>query len=285
MLTTWVVEVALPIHPGFGLQRPPPPAENLRSPAARRAAEAADRESRHAVSPATTGDSAIAPRSVESRHAESRHAQVGLETGDAHDAGDDPWATRRRALRGHLRRARGFRERIDMGLVANAAAVAAEEGLTRARVCQLMKLLDLAPEVLADIEEEDGVGPVPSEHKLRKLAVVRPVEEQVDLYRELVEGEAASQHRGGTPKPPLPRRGFQHLFRRARRYHSMLESGKAPSMEAIARAEGISSTRVRQVLVLLQLPSEVVERLDVPYQEPQSSLREKDLRQLASLSR
>jgi len=49
----------------------------------------------------------------------------------------------------------------------------------RARVCQLLKLLDLAPEVLADLD--DGVGPVPSEHKLRKLAGVRPVEKQVDF--------------------------------------------------------------------------------------------------------
>ena len=134
MLTTWVVEVALPPYQGSGLQRPPPPAENLRSPAERRALAAARQQSRHAESSATTGDCVIAPRSTESRHAESRHDQVGLDTGDKDDADKDPWATRRRALRGHLQRARNFRERIDQGQVANAAAVAAEEGLTRARV-------------------------------------------------------------------------------------------------------------------------------------------------------
>ena len=205
---------------------------------------------------------------------------MGFEAGDEDDDDDDPWATRRRALRGHLHRARRFRERIDQGQVANAAAVAAEEGLTRARVCQLLKLLDLAPEVLDDIEDEDGVGPVPSEHKLRKLAGVRPVEDQVERYKELYEGEASGRERGGTSPPP-PRRGFQHLFRRARRYHTMLESGEAPSMEAIARAEGISSTRVRQILMLLQLPPEVTVRVDGPRGEIPSNMTEKSLRDLA----
>ena len=267
------------------MQRPPPPAENLRSPAERKAAEAARQESRHAGSPATTGDCGIAPRSAESRHAESRHAQVGLDAGDEDDTDEDPWATRRRALLGHLRRARGFRERIDQGLVANAAAVAAEEGLTRARVCQLLKLLDLAPEVLADLEDEDGAGPVPSEHRLRQLAGVLPVEDQVERYRALVEAEVASQQRGSKPTPPLPRRGFQHLFRRARRYYAMLESGEASSMEAIARAEGISSTRVRQVLLLLQLPPEVVEKVDVPGGELPDGVSEKTLRSIAAKAR
>ena len=170
-----------------------------------------------------------------------------------------------------------------MDLVANAAAVAIEERLTRARVCQLMKLLDLSPEVLADLEDEDGVRPVPSEHKLRKLASVRTVDNQVNRYRELCEVEGSGQYRGGpSPKPPPPRRGFQHLFRRARRYHTMLESGEAPSMEAIAQREGISNTRFRQVLMLLQLPPEMVERVDVPAGELPSGHREKELRRLAS---
>ena len=62
----------------------------------------------------------------------------------------------------------------------------------------------------------------------------------------------------------------------------MLESGEAPSVEAIAQREGISSTRVRQVLTLLQLPPEMVERVDVPAGELPNGLREKDLRRLAS---
>ena len=272
--------------------RPPPPAENLRSPAERRAAAAARaarqesrHESRHPGNPATAGDSGIAPRSAESRHVESRHAPADLTAGADYDDTDDedPWAIRRRALRDHLRRARCFRERIDQGLVANAAAVAAEEELTRARVCQLQKLLDLAPEILTDLEDEDGVGPVPSEHKLRKLVSVRSVEDQVERYREMVGAEAASRVRtDGSLKPSLPRPGFQHLFRRARRYHAMLESGEASSMEVIACAEGISSTRVRQVLMLLQLPVEVIEQVDDPSVVLPSGVTEKLLRAIAS---
>jgi hypothetical protein len=214
---------------------------------------------------------------------DSRHAQVGLGAGDEDDDDEDPWATRRRALRGHLQRARIFRERIDRGLIANAAAVATEEDLTRARVCQLLKLLDLAPEVLVDLKDEDGVGPVPSEHRLRKLAGVRPVDDQVERYRLLVEAGIASRRDAtGLPMCPLPRQGFQHLFRRARRYYAMLKSGDAPSMESIARAEGISSTRVRHILMLLQLPPEMVEKVDVASGDRPEGLTQKHLRILAS---
>jgi hypothetical protein len=214
---------------------------------------------------------------------ESRHTPRHHDADEVGDVDDDLWATRRRALRGHLQRARLFRERIDRGLIANAAAVATEEGLTRARVCQLLKLLDLAPEVLVDLKDEDGVGPVPSEHRLRKLAGVRPVENQVERYSGLIEAEVASREQTAVaPKPPLPRRGFQHLFRRARRYHAMLESGRTPSMEAIARAEGISSARVRQVLILLQLPPEVYEQVDVAPNSVPTHITEKALRNVAA---
>jgi len=248
----------------------------------RQISEAARQESRHAESPATTGDCGIAPRSAESRHVESRHAQGGLDAGDEDDADEDPWTTRRRALRDHLWRARSFRERIDQGLVVNAAAVAAEEGLSRARVCQLLRLLDLAPEILADLEDEGGVGAVPSEHKLRKLNGIRPVEDQVERYYELLEEEAAGLKPDAVgPNSPLLPRGFRHLFRRARRYHAELESGEVVSIEAVARAEGISSTRIRQMLLLLQLPPQAIDLLDHPLTDSQTNITEKDLRQIA----
>jgi hypothetical protein len=41
----------------------------------------------------------------------------------------------------------------------------------------------------------------------------------------------------------------------------MLEPGEESSMETFAHKEGISCTRVRQVLTLLQLPPEMVERV------------------------
>ena len=125
---------------------------------------------------------------------------------------------------------------------------------------------------------------MPSEHKLRKLAGIRPVEDQVDGYRGLHQAEAANRGTAGITKPQLPRRGFQHLFRRARRYHAMLESDEAESMESIARAEGISSTRVRQLLMLLQLPPLVLEQLDVPIRQLNLNITEKELRRIATMT-
>ena len=55
-------------------------------------------------------------------------------------------------------------------------------------------------------------------------------------------------------------------------------------MEAIARAEGISSTRVRQLLLLLQLPPEVFEWVDVQELDQTVSFTEKSLRSIASNS-
>ena len=88
---------------------------------------------------------------------------------------DDPWASRRAALRGHLARARDFARRIETGRVENAADLAGREGLTRARVSQLLRLLKLSPVILADIEDVEGTGPVPTEAELRKLAGTKKV--------------------------------------------------------------------------------------------------------------
>jgi len=254
----------------------------MRSPAERMAAATSPQESCHAESPATTGDCGIATRSGESRHAESCHAAKGSSAGGSH-GDDDPWSARRRALRGHLRRARGFRERIDDGQIANAAALATKEGLTSTRVYQLLRLLDLAPAIVADLEDEERSGPVPTERALGKLVGAKPDGDQVERYHQLCEVEAARQEPGASTKKPSPtRRGFQHLFRRARRYQGMLDSGEARSMEAIARAEGISGTRVRQITLLLQLPPRVLEQVDVVADSLPPNLTERSLRRVAS---
>jgi len=94
------------------------------------------------------------------------------------------WARRRAALRGHLARARDFERRISRGHVDSAAALAAEEGLTRARVSQLLRLLKLSPEILADLDAVDGTDPVPTEAVLRKLAgVCTPSRQEAEYQR------------------------------------------------------------------------------------------------------
>jgi|GEM_PF-3665291 len=170
---------------------------------------------------------------------------------------------------------------IDLAEVRNAAGVAAREGLTRARVCQLLRLLSLAPVVLADLEDVEGTGSVPSEAKLRKLAGLKTPERQVAEYDRLCAVEAGSQRTAGSRrKARPPRRGLQHLFERARRYHAMLESGEAQSLEGVGRIEGITGRRVTQIVSLLQLAPEIIEVVDVPADQLPVGMSERKLRQV-----
>ena len=95
------------------------------------------------------------------------------------------WATRRQALRGHIERARGLARVVRLGTDSNVAEVAEQEGISAVRVRQLLYLLNLAPEILADIENPEAHGPVPPEAILRKLAGLRPLVDQIKAYREM----------------------------------------------------------------------------------------------------
>jgi len=168
--------------------------------------------------------------------------------------------------------------------VDNAADLAAREGLTRARVSQLLRLLKLAPAILADLEDVEGTGPVPTEAALRKLAGTKTAERQVYEYRRLCGAEAA----GRPPQAPVrrarpPQRGLQHLFERARRYHALLEAGEHRSLNALGRAEGVTGNRVAQVLRLLQLDPEIIAQVDVAPGELPEGITEKKLRRVAGL--
>jgi hypothetical protein len=70
--------------------------------------------------------------------------------------------------------AREFQRLLDTGAARNRSAVARRFGLTRTRVTQVMKLLTLAPEVIAHIEK--GQAPV-SERGLRAVLGTRPDQE------------------------------------------------------------------------------------------------------------
>ena len=139
------------------------------------------------------------------------------------------------------------------------------EGLTRARVSQLYGLLRLHPAIIKDIEAPDGSGPVPTEGALRKLFML-PKAKQVIRYKKLVQEE----ERQGRPKASgtahshehLPRRGFDHLLAQARRYQALLDAGEVRSLEEIARLQGVSASRVGQILGLLQLAPDIVDLVD-----------------------
>jgi DNA-directed RNA polymerase sigma subunit (sigma70/sigma32) len=70
-----------------------------------------------------------------------------------------------------LRKAIEWRRQLDAGEVPNQAAIARREGITRARVTQVLALLRLPPEILTRITDaHDGVAATRfSEHGLRRI--------------------------------------------------------------------------------------------------------------------
>lgn len=189
-------------------------------------------------------------------------------------------------MRGHLARARDYKRRIDGGEVESASELARVEGITRARVCQLLRLLRLAPEVLADVEAPASEAPMVKEAVLRKLAGITDEAEQVATYRRLLTEEGVPRRparHGARPEGRVRRRGFQHVFAQARRYASLLESGEARSYAAIGRQEGISGARVGQIVLLLHLDPDILARVDVPPEDLPAGVTERTLRAVARL--
>ena len=103
-----------------------------------------------------------------------------------------PRARAERAIRPRiidaLNRAREWRRLIDTGEVKNAAELARRHRLTRARVSQIMSLLRLAPEILANIDGLDGTeGRLHlTARRLRDIAVLDDHDEQRARFLELV---------------------------------------------------------------------------------------------------
>jgi len=156
VLTTLVVEVELPLKPATRIRPAPMPTVTRIAP---------PRGSHRSL--IGTGD-------------------AGIETGvGGNETRIDPWAARREALRGHIARARAFEKVVQRGKESNVAEVAERAGMSAVRLRQLLYLLNLGPEILADIEEPRATGAVPSETMLRKLAGVRPLTDQLKAYQEM----------------------------------------------------------------------------------------------------
>ncbi len=231
-------------------------------------------ESRHGEpSPITCGKGAISTPAPEG--SESRQRIV--------TRWEDPWGTRRAGLRRSLQRARWFEQDLARGRVENAAALAQREGLSRARVSQLLRLLRLAPAIIEELDDVTVHGPVPREYDLRKLADGRSPEAQVAAYRRLCTAESKKRKaRKVKPCRVAGRRDWRHLFDRARRYHLALTTKRVASIAALARAEGISGSRVGQILVLLYLAPDIIEQLEATC-EPMKGVTEKALRKIARM--
>ena len=188
----------------------------------------------------------------------------------------DEWAGRLSRIRATLDKARRWQAWLDAEEGRKACEIAKREGVTKARVSQVLRLLKLAPEIVADLDRPGRTGVVPGESDLRQLTK-HPRAEQVRLYREQT-GQpiaCADGRRGGARA-----KGFQHLFARARRYRELLETGEALSMMDIARAEGITGARVSDLLYLTTLAPEIVTELDQPLGRA-PRITDRDLRKIA----
>lgn len=282
VLVAWDIEVDLPPHPGFGRRRPRPPEEALRRENRRRASVVASLDDNEGAELGGHGEKDREPFATAWRteaglggHGLKGHVSVDM----------DPWADRRESLRSHVERARRFERLILTGVVKNAAEVAEREGLTRARICQLLKLLKLSPEVLAQVEAPEVSGPVPPEKELRKLVKI-PRVDQLAAYWELVEAERFTDRgrgQGRSRRSRVRRSGLQHQFERARQFQAALDAGEVRTLEELGRREGVTGGRVAQLLNLLHLAPEIIEVVDVPVDKVPRRVSEARLRELARL--
>ncbi len=196
---------------------------------------------------------------------------------------EDPWATRRAGLRRSIQRARWLQEDLDRGRAESAAALAAREELSRARVSQLLRLLRLAPAILEELDDATIHGAVPREADLRKLPDLQGEQAQLAAYRRLCDKESRKlQGRRVRPCRVVGRRGYAHLFERARRYHQALASKQVASIAALGRAEGVSAGRVGQILAMLYLAPDIIEQLEAS-DEALPGVTEKELRRIARI--
>jgi len=88
----------------------------------------------------------------------------------------------------HLRKALEWQGLLESGQVANRAAIARREGITRARVTQVMGLLRLAPEIqehllaLPDMVRRPAI----TERALRQFAQIEDQKQQIAELRDLL---------------------------------------------------------------------------------------------------
>ncbi|MEQ1570359.1 MAG: hypothetical protein ABMA64_32290, partial [Myxococcota bacterium] len=96
---------------------------------------------------------------------------------------------RNRGLACHLARARELQALIDTGRFGSIADLARYAGMSGARATQLLNLLGLHPEILAEVDS-DGLSVV-SERDLRELTRLRNPSEQLAAWRKRADPQLA----------------------------------------------------------------------------------------------
>lgn len=157
--------------------------------------------------------------------------------------------------------------------------LAEREGVSGARVNQVLSILRLDPSILADLTDLEREEPVPSLDELFVIGRLSGGRAQVARYRAVC--AALAGERVGVKVQAARQPGFQHLFARARVWQSALDSGQFRSLAELAQAEGLTRHRVAQVLDLLTLAPEIQAALDVPFEALPAGITQKDVMALA----
>lgn len=88
-----------------------------------------------------------------------------------------------------LRTAQEWRRQLDTGDVTNQAEIARREGITRARVTQILGLLRLAPAIQEHVLSLPDMANLPTitERSLRPIAQIENQSDQRARFRELIQ--------------------------------------------------------------------------------------------------
>ncbi|MEQ1502912.1 MAG: hypothetical protein ABMB14_11815 [Myxococcota bacterium] len=200
-------------------------------------------ESRHAKNGSHGQPSGIAPSAIESRHGIAPRRT-------------DPWAEPLKRSLATLDRARRMRAWIEAESGRKNVDVARKEGVTRARVSQLLLLLKLVPEIPEDLGRPGRTGKVPTEVELRQFAVLDPAEQLGRYCQFLGIG-------GPVRAVKLERnRGLERHLARARELRALIDSGRFESIADLARHAGMSGSRASQLLNLLELHPEILAAIE-----------------------
>jgi len=88
-----------------------------------------------------------------------------------------------------FQKAAEWRRQLDAGEVANQAEIARREGLTRARVTQIMDLMRLSPEIREQLTTgASALENRVTEHRIRRITRLKNAAEQVDAFKHILPG-------------------------------------------------------------------------------------------------
>ena len=132
----------------------------------------------HEESPVVAGDSSCVPSAGDECH--------GCVPSSITASGR-PSRKRGKGVQHLFERARRFRQMLDSGQVKSLRDLGQQEGISGARVCQILNVLDLAPEIIEQVDVPvEMLPPGVDVTRLRKIAAAQDHVEQLQRFREVL---------------------------------------------------------------------------------------------------